>query len=149
MQISKTLRISTGILLGVFVFLFFFRPLEIEDDWWHLATGRWIVTNGRVPHVDVFHVGGGNTPWIFTQWLGSTIYYLVYLFGGYVGLQAYRAFLFAVIIAVFFVYAYRKIPYPFLIVLSFIMAYWIETRCLLRPDVYNFIFIQLFTSKKF
>ncbi len=140
----RIMKITASILLGIFIVLFFFRPLEIEDGWWHLSVGRWIVNHGQVPHFDVFSSNGVQVPWTFTQWLGSALYYEIYVLGGYWGLLAYRAFLFIVIIAIFFSYSYRRVPLSLLLLLSFLLAYGIKLRCLLRPDIYNFIFIQLF-----
>ena len=50
------------ILLGIFLALFFFRPIEIDDVWWHLATGKFIVEHAQVPSTDPFPFSNEQTP---------------------------------------------------------------------------------------
>ncbi|OGX27527.1 MAG: hypothetical protein A3D10_03330 [Omnitrophica WOR_2 bacterium RIFCSPHIGHO2_02_FULL_48_11] len=138
------LRNFSGALLVVFLFIFFYCPLETEDIWWHLNAGRWIVQHHAVPHVDIFPFAERADPWILTQWLGSVIFYLTQDIAGYQGLQLLRACVFLLALGMFFMYARRKMPLAWLFLLIFIMAFGLGTRCLLRPFIFNFIFIQLF-----
>jgi hypothetical protein len=132
------------VLLCVFTFFVCYRPLEIEDNWWHLSSGRWIVDNGSVPHEDPFPTFNEPRPWILTQWLGSVTFYLVYAWQGFEGLKFFRFLIFAAVMGIYFFYARRKIPFPFLVVILFLMEYGIAGRVLLRPDIFNYIFVQLF-----
>ncbi len=141
---EKYLKIFILGCLFVFLFLSFFRPIEMEDIWWHLNTGKWILKHKQVPREALFSFLDIRTPAISIQWLGSLIYYLVYLGGQDWGLKFFRAFLFLFIISIFFLRYYRKIPFFVLIFLVLFMAYGIGTRCLLRPFVFNLVFVQLF-----
>ena len=37
-----------------YVGVLFYMPIEIEDVWWHLSTGRWIMNHFSVPLADPF-----------------------------------------------------------------------------------------------
>ncbi len=131
-------------LLFIFLALLFFRPIETDDIWWHLATGRYIFEHACVPRVNIFPFGSETTPWVFTQWLGSLVYYLIFLAGGENGLPLFRAFFFVFILLTFFHYARKRIPIALLIPLVFVCAFGLSTRCLLRPLVFNLLFVPLF-----
>ncbi|MDP8266678.1 MAG: hypothetical protein P9M07_07015 [Candidatus Aceula meridiana] len=141
---NNSLKIILTVLLLIFLFSAFYRPIETEDIWWHLSTGRWITQNLQVPHYDLFSFTEKPIPWTFTQWLGSTIYYGAYSLGGLLGLRIFRLFLFMLMIGIFFFYAYRKIPYYMLLALVFLLALGLAARALLRPLAFNFIFIEIF-----
>ncbi len=132
------------ILFIAFLFLSFFQPLEIGDVWWHLATGQWITEHKQLPSHDIFSFDGQRYPWMATQWLGSTILFHVHQFGGNVGLKIFRALFFIAILALFFMRFCKKQPFVFLLFIVFLIAQALGTRCLLRPFIFNFLFIQLF-----
>ena len=138
----KCLKLSSLLLFFLALFLSFFRYIEFSDSWWHLAAGRWIVEHHNVPHVDPF-VPSGQSPWLLTSWLGDIILYLVYQCDGILGLKLFRAFWFVGVLAVFLFYAYRKIPLPGVFILLFLLQCGFSRRCLLRPDIFNFLFIQI------
>ena len=130
--------------LGVLFFLFFFRPIETEDVWWHLSAGKWIMEHGQVPHTDPFPVAAEQNPWFCVHWLGSIILYLTSQIEGVAGLKIFRSLFFMAVIAVFLRYSWRRIPHVFSIILALLLALALGNRVLLRPDIFNFIFIQLF-----
>ncbi|MFA5088244.1 MAG: hypothetical protein WC552_04340 [Candidatus Omnitrophota bacterium] len=143
------LILSAGKLLalflsGIFLVALFFQPVETEDIWWHLKAGQFISQNHQVPHQDPFPFDAENTKWVLTQWLGSLFYFLVYQIGGLASLQITRAALFLSIMAIFFFYSLRKIPFSLLLILVFLTAIGLQTRCILRPFVFNLFFIQAF-----
>lgn len=52
------------------------------DDWWHLATGRWIVRNGAIPSVDPFSYTANGQRWPAIPWLADLTLYGFYWLGG-------------------------------------------------------------------
>jgi hypothetical protein len=42
---------------------------------WHLAAGRYVISQGEIPRVDPFLSSPQPRPWIADQWLGSTLLY--------------------------------------------------------------------------
>ena len=91
-SVVQNTRLILFSLLFLFSFLQFYKPLEMEDGWWHLATARWIVSHRAVPHEDIFPLNGEPAArWTYTQALGSLILYEVNAVMGDEGLRLLRA----------------------------------------------------------
>ena len=142
--LDKYFRTVLFTLLIVFLFLTFFQPIETGDSWGHLSLGRWIVQESQFPQVDPFSYVHEGVRWKASQWLGDLIFYMMYRFGGIQGLKLFRAVFFLLIFAIFFRTVTKKIPLSLLSLLLFIMAIGLKDLCLLRPLIFNFIFIQIF-----
>ena len=54
------------LLAWAFVSLIF--PLYDTDFWWHLRTGQWIWSEGRIPQVDLYTFTNSENPWIDLHW---------------------------------------------------------------------------------
>ena len=146
---NKIILGSVFLILIIFIFCTFFQHIEIEDIWWHLKTGQWIWEHRSVPNYDLFDLFSSfnnvKAHWLCNfQWLGSTIYYLVYLKFGFLGLKVFRSMLFLSIIGIFYFYGRKILPSYLLVILVFILTYGCSQRYFLRPDAFNYVFIQLF-----
>lgn len=99
------LRSSSLLVIGCFAALFVtaVRPVTDNDVWWHLATGRYILATGTVPHQDVYSALAQGRPWIAHEWLTEVILYWVQVHAGYGTLMA----LWAGVITAAFVVVYR------------------------------------------
>jgi hypothetical protein len=60
-------------------------PFVDNDYWWHLATGDWILDNGRVPTTDPFSWTFYGRDWIAHEWLAALILTLADRIAGYAG----------------------------------------------------------------
>jgi len=70
-------------LLGLLVVsLFSLRRLDDFDTWWHMASGRWILQNHTVPHVDTLSFTVPTNEWINLQWLYDLLLVLLWNIGG-------------------------------------------------------------------
>lgn len=49
------------------------RIFNDGDTAWHLAAGRWIAANGRVPHNDPFSFTHRGQPWTAHEWLAELV----------------------------------------------------------------------------
>ncbi|MBF0490404.1 MAG: hypothetical protein HQL15_07255 [Candidatus Omnitrophica bacterium] len=137
-------------LMGIFIFLFFFRPIETEDVWWHLSTGRWIVEHQQTPHVDIFPFANESTPWsCHNEWLGSVLLYLIVKFFGLFGLKVFRSLFITLVIGILWRYAYKKVPTLFLSLFILLASLGIGSRCFLKPDLFNVLFVQVFLISLF
>jgi len=141
---EKCLLVVTILVFACALFVSFYQPVETEDVWWHLSTGKWIIENHSVPHEDPFSFNDDITTGIFPQWLGSCIYYLIYQGGGFISLKLFRAVLFMLVLGIFFLYGRKQISLPLLLFLIFLASQSLHGRLLLRPFVFNFVFIQIF-----
>lgn len=89
------------ILLFAFALGAFMVDVWDPDFWWHLATGKWIVENGRLPDEDPFSFStlqrDPYTPinrvrFILTQyWLAQVVFYKIYSLFGFAGISVFRA----------------------------------------------------------
>ncbi len=151
LKLSDMFEKVVFICLWLFLFLlFFYQEIRPEDAWWHLSAGRWIVGHMQVPHYDPFPFANEQNPWTqHNEWLGSTILYFVYQFGGFLGLKIFRSLIFILVISVFFFYARRRLPFSFCVILTLLVAYGIFARPLLKPELFNLIFIQVFLHNLF
>ncbi len=131
-------------LFFAYVSIFFFRPVETGDIWWHLSTARWLWEHHYFPTVDVFSPTIEKSPWMMTQWLGSCLYYSVYQLGYLVGLKIFRSFLFVLVIGIYFVRARKHIPLVILLLLLWAAVQGFSLRALLRPTTFNLIFLQIY-----
>src|SRR3989338_7830624 len=138
---AKISKAAALFLLILFALCLFHQSIEAGDIWWHLAFGKHIFENGRVAAVDPFPFAGETTPWILPQWLGSFVFYLAFLLGGLAGLIIFRDLVFIASVLLFLSYAKNRIPFSLSVVLAILLIFGLETRCYLRPDIFNFIFV--------
>ena len=136
-------------LLFIYSFFIFFRPLGIDDLWTHLNMGQWIFQHKQVPYQDPFPYTHEKNPMIFQEWMGSLFIFLIYKSFGYLGLNIFRSLIFLLVLGIFLKYAFRRIPGSSLIFLGLLMIWGLSNRAGLRPDMFNFIFIQIFLINLF
>jgi hypothetical protein len=105
---SKVLR-AVRLCLIIVLFASFFlsytgTPVWDYDFWWHLATGRYIVTEKHLPEKDPFSFTSdlpeNKNPWPRLQnlnlkqyWLAQILFYLIYVYTGFKGIIFLRAIL--------------------------------------------------------
>jgi len=52
------------------------QPVRSFDFWWHLASGRLMVAEGRLLQADPFSFTRAGTPWLNHEWLAQLVAYL-------------------------------------------------------------------------
>src|SRR5882724_11890958 len=78
--------------------IFNIRPIQDPDIWWHLASGRYMVTHRMIPKTDVFSLTAQGTPWVNTYWLQDVLAYLVARAGGISAITLVNALAIATIV---------------------------------------------------
>ncbi len=68
------------------------------DTSWHLATGRWILSEGSVPRLDPFCYTSEGLAWTNLNWLAQVVFAGVYERLGFTGLAALRLVLLSAIL---------------------------------------------------
>src|SRR5438309_11424143 len=66
------------------------RPVTDYDLGFHLRTGEWILQHG-IPVTDPFSFTQEGKPWYLEQWLGATVFSLVFGTLGLQGLIIFKA----------------------------------------------------------
>ncbi|MBW2536553.1 MAG: hypothetical protein JRI55_34030 [Deltaproteobacteria bacterium] len=46
-------------------------PVQADDHWWHMLTGRYLLDHGVVPRTDPFSFTYRGEPWVNWEWLGG------------------------------------------------------------------------------
>lgn len=119
------------------------RRLDDFDTWWHLASGRWIVENGYVPHTDTLSFTVPDNAWINLQWLFDVVLYCVHSLGGENALSLLAAVCFSTGAWLLLVNTRTfvdDITASILVLWALLLA---EERFLIRPEMFSFIFLGL------
>jgi len=58
------------------------QPIRSYDLWWHLATGRLMVAEGRIPQADPYSFTSPAAPWLDHEWFFELAAYLGFQHGG-------------------------------------------------------------------
>jgi hypothetical protein len=136
---QEVLPVAVGALTAVFAL----RRLDDFDTWWHLASGRWIVENLRVPHTDTLSHTVPDHAWINTQWLYDILTYGVYRLGGADLLVIMSAAAFTASSWLVMRNA-RLFVGPFAAAVLGLAALLVaEERFLIRPEMFSFILVGL------
>jgi hypothetical protein len=76
-------------------YLYMCNNMADPDQFWHIATGRWIVENRAIPKVDIFSwwATANHRPWIPQGWLFGVSIYGVWALGGFTAVYWFAALL--------------------------------------------------------
>ena len=119
------------------------RRLDDSDTWWHLASGRWIAANARVPVTDPFSYTVPDHAWINLQWFYDLALFWLWQLGGptLLVLAATVAYTGAVALLIG---TLRRWVGP---VTAAALAMWAvivaEERFLIRPEMVSFLLLGL------
>ncbi len=118
------------------------RPATDPDLWWHLATGRYIVTQHRIPAADIFSFTAQGRHWVTHEWLTEVLLYGVYRLAGFPGL----ILLFALLITAAFALVYRRChTRPLLAALCVLLAALASSLTWnVRPQMLTLLFASLY-----
>jgi hypothetical protein len=143
---QETLPKVLLVLLLALVFLVSFRPVFSNDVWLHLKVGEVIAKNHlQLPNADPFSYTTSGRPWILHEWLSQLILYETYTFGGFTALRLLRSAVETLTLALFFWTAYRQTRrYVLSVGILLAMAYLLQTRFHIRPEVFSHLFMGLF-----
>ncbi len=137
----------TWLILCIVIFLFFrhlLLPVWDIDIWWHMASGRWIVENNRLPYNDPFSVFSAQnqtrTDIVLTgQWLGQVILYKIHAYFADEGLVIFRALLLCALL--FLTYIRTKLlslSGPVSLFLICLIGFNLFSFTGLRPQLFGF-----------
>lgn len=129
----------------------FFTVIDVNDYYWHVKAGEYIMNTGTVPQNGIFswYALENNLPWIAHEWLFEAFIYKIQHLFGEPGILIYVIFSSSSLIG-FLIYNAKKsslnIENPmFLLWISFaiISVSLIQSA---RPHMFMFLFIALLTS---
>jgi len=152
----KRLDQASGWIAGLVLFgvIGFTATIEIKDLdlWLHLAAGKYILSHGSIPQVDIFSSTIAGAPWIDHEWLFQVIVYSVYRLTGVNGLLGLQVLM--VVLTSGLVFSFlsgrasspeKKQSYQFAgLVLLFLILLVYKLRFTLRPDLFSLLFFVTF-----
>jgi tetratricopeptide (TPR) repeat protein len=119
------------------------RRLADSDTWWHLAAGRWIVSNGSVPGHDTLSYTVPDHAWINLQWLYDVFLYGLFQVAGPSGLVIASVLFFTAATAVL----YTNLRLWLAPAASAALTLWAvvvcEERFLIRPEMFSLLLLGL------
>jgi len=77
--------------LGLFALAIAVAPITNNDIWLHLATGRWILAEGRVPDREPFSFVAAGRPYVAHEWGAALLFILLERSAGLAGLILFKA----------------------------------------------------------
>jgi len=153
---NKTFRtlviISFLILFAAFFYRFLSIPVWDYDFWWHIATGRYIVENGHLPHLDPFsytsELSENNNLFprfealvLKNYWLSQTIFYLIYKKFGDAGMIFLRAIiLMLLLLSVWWGLRRDKVKFYIIFLCLFLLSITVFSFTGERPVLFSLLF---------
>ncbi len=122
---------------------FAFRRLCNTDTWWHLASGRWIITHGTIPHLDVLSWTVPDHAWTNVQWLFDVLIYGIYSLGGPTLLVASSMTAYASSTAIILVIVRRHLGPLSASVLCAWAVLISQERFEIRPEMLSYLFLSV------
>ncbi len=130
--------------LGLLILFFTIRKIANYDTGFHLAAGRWILTNFSFPVPDTFTYTVNQNDYLDIQWLYQVILYIFYSMFSYAGLTVFNSI---VIISVFYLLLKRMNLYGVPVFLSLLCLLLcivsIQLRFSYRPEIITWLFMLL------
>lgn len=134
-----TVRFLALLLFGV-AFLGSIEPVRNYDYFWHLASGRWMIENGRLPERDPFALASDPQRWINYYWLFHVGLHLAYQVLGHAGMSILRALVVAALLTLVLLLASRRTGWPAALLLTALAWYGADHRLTIRPETVAIFF---------
>ena len=91
LSIIKLLDMRRLTFISIFLVLLATLQLTDSDYFWHLKAGEYIVTQGALPHGDVFSFTHLGQPWVLHEWLFEVVLYGMFAWLGPLGVKLLSA----------------------------------------------------------
>jgi hypothetical protein len=115
------------------------------DTGWHVRTGEWILSHGRVPYTDIFSFTKTGQPWFAWEWLWDVIFAWLHQHWGMATVVVGSTLVIALTSALVFRLAYRKSGNPLIaIALTFLAVASSSIHFLARPHLFTLLFTVVF-----
>ncbi|MEY4669336.1 MAG: hypothetical protein RL518_2035 [Pseudomonadota bacterium] len=148
--LSSMWMVINVLVLSSLAFVLSIFPIESEDIFSNIVTGKLLWTTKTIPELDPFSFTGPHA-WLLNRPLPSIIFYWVHELGGLNAIQIFCALLLSCTYALLYVGWTRRVRQPLLtfsIVTVTILAscYWFQTRIYVFAYLYVVLSLLLVTS---
>jgi len=115
------------------------------DTGWHIRTGEWILSHGRVPDKDLFSFTKTGQTWFAWEWLWDAIFAWLHQHWGMAAVVVGSALVIALTSALLFQLAFRKSGNPLMaMALTFLAVAGSSIHFLARPHLFTLLFTVVF-----
>ena len=115
------------------------------DTGWHVRTGEWILSHGRVPDTDLFSFTKTGQPWFAWEWLWDVIFAWLHQRWGMAAVVIGSLLAISLTSALLFRLASRKCGHPLIAVaVTFLAVAGSSIHFLARPHLFTLLFIVVF-----
>jgi hypothetical protein len=136
--------ILCGLLILSISIISSFFPVDNYDIWWHLQTGKQILSERAVPDSDFYSFTASGNRWITHEWLAEIIFYLIYALGGINLLITFKVLTAAFISFIILLYFYKSDNKNPLILILLTAAVCIGSfRLFERPHLFTYLFLAI------
>ena len=115
-------------------------PITSGDLWWHLRTGEWILTHGRLPITDPFSHTAGSTHWVLQEYGSQVLFALAFRLGGFWALKVLGAILALGTLGVVYFRARAELRVSWAALLVAVFALLFALKWELRPHLISVLF---------
>ena len=134
------------LLFCLFLFSVFFlaiTKINDTDTWMHLAFGRLIWLTKGFPSTEPFVYTNLGSPFAYTSWLFSVVYYLAYSAMNVYGVILLKAISVAAVFCILLMDSLRPYRnYVVSIAVLIVMVFLLRDRFVERPDVFMMVFLS-------
>ena len=117
------------------------------DTGWHLRTGEWILTHGRVPDRDIFSFTRSGQPWFAWEWLWDVLFGWLHLHAGMAAVLVASSLVLAFTFALLFRLTCRQCGDALVaLAVTLVAAAGSAGHWLARPHLFTMLFTVLFCS---
>jgi hypothetical protein len=134
-------RAASAVVVALTAFVFGFHKLDDFDTWWHLATGRWIVTHTAIPRTDVLSHTVPDHAWINLQWGFDVGLFLLHRVGGPALLCLAGALTFLAAVALLLRVITRQTGAVVAGAVVLLVTLAAQERVTLRPELLSFLLL--------
>jgi hypothetical protein len=127
-------------------YLYMCNNMADPDQFWHIATGRWIVEHKAIPTVDVFSwwAMANDRAWVPQEWLFGVTIYGVWALGGFTLVYWFAALLEgALVMVVYALTRARKVSPVWSLLVAIACLFGTLTFVVPRPQMMTFVLLPL------
>jgi hypothetical protein len=115
------------------------------DTGWHVRTGEWILSHGRVPEKDLFSFTRTGQTWFAWEWLSDVLLAWLHQHWGMAAVVVLSALVISVTSALLFRLAFRKSGNPLIaMAFTFLAVASSSIHFLARPHLFTLLFAVVF-----
>ena len=115
------------------------------DTGWHVRTGEWIMSHGRVPDKDLFSFTKTGQTWFAWEWLWDVVFAWLHQHWGLAAVVMGSALVIALTSALVFRLSFRKCGNPLIaMALTFLAVASSSIHFLARPHLFTLLFTVVF-----